>query len=121
MILFRLIVIALLFIFSCNNTAPSKLNNKKDQVMKNDIAKSTLPICNEDRATTGTITNEEGKIIKLIGTFYIAVGDSKRYHPCNLPASFQEENRTVKFSGQIKEIKDHERLAGTPFMLTAVE
>jgi len=77
--------------------------------------------CSPDRKVVNTIVNQNGIIIKIGDNYLIeldSINSGTRYYPCNLSDEFKKENKTIKFSGNVKEIFPNERLMGTPFVIT---
>ncbi len=73
--------------------------------------------CNSDRAVDSTMTDTEGTITNSGSLWYIQVGESKRFGPCNWKEGDKVDQQKVIFSGKVLRIRPNERLASTPFEL----
>ena len=83
--------------------------------------------CSTDaRQTVDTFRSEHGQVEYLPepGLYLLSGGrlSPQRYNrlldPCNLPEAFRKDGLRVVFSGELKEVYDHEDLAGQPVKLT---
>lgn len=78
--------------------------------------------CHGVRKTIMVLNNKEAEIINVAGQYLISIPPgTKRYNPCELPEKAKVENLKVVFSGEVLEIFQNERLAGTPFRLTTLD
>lgn len=76
--------------------------------------------CYKDRNTVKIVSNRSAKVLKA-GEYGILdcheIGT--RYQPCKLP-DWATVGQEVKISGVVKEVRENERLAGTPFLLSEI-
>ena len=78
--------------------------------------------CMPERKNQETQTDETGSIIKVAEYYIILSNDgNSRYLPCNMPDTFKQEGRKVKYSLITKEIYPNERHMATPCYLTKIE
>lgn len=85
---------------------PSKFDKRED--------------CYKDRKTVKIVHNRAAKVLKE-GKFGIldCYELGTRYQPCQLP-DWATVGTEVKISGVVKEVRDNERRAGTPFLISEI-
>ncbi len=118
---------------SCNNKIQKEGGQsetvRKSEIVDHDDKPEVIPHsvkedCHGVRKTIRTITDKNGEIM-LIGnnvTISIPPG-TKRYKVCDIdvPKELKVEGIKVRFSGEILEIFQNERLMGTPTRLTKID
>lgn len=80
--------------------------------------KSDYPKCTNSEPTEKVLKDTEGVITNQGQYWFIQVGESKRYGPCNWKKGDQKNGQKVIFSGNIKPIPPNVRMPFTPFELT---
>ena len=136
-----LFVAGIFVIVSCSNksTAPGKKEELKQPTIGDDIPSEVAtsifdkaPItkdgepsldngkkdCHGERLVTQNLEEVDGSIIEVAGRFVIGTNNgTDRYNPCELPGKFKQNGLSVRFSGEVLEIRPGERLIATPFRL----
>lgn len=119
----KFIFLLSLFAFcSCNSGTSNKQDADTIIIPREESpARHNADDCYADRATIKVVGNRTATIIES-GGFVImdCVELSERYHPCELP-DWATEGVEVVFSGVTKEVKENERRAGTPFLISDIK
>lgn len=96
----------------------------QESTQRQNLQSQSTPIpseCSFDaRKTVGSVKNQQGKV-ERVGDIYRIVTKDSSIVPCNLPAAFKQDGKTILFSGELKEIYPNERWAGTPLKITAIK
>lgn len=118
---------------SCNNKinssdGRSETEQKVEEVSQIDKPEMTPHNMEEDchgvRKTIRTISNLEGEIMLIGNNILISIPPgNKRFKLCHvdIPKELKIEGLKVRFSGQVLEIFNNERLMGTPIRLTEID
>ena len=120
---------SLLLMVACNTNKEAGNTTAKDNTTVKEKIKpaiemaTSLEECMDDRKTTTTHEDVNGKVLKLNDKLFVIsinADDTKRYKACNLPQKWEQDGLEIVFSGLEKEIMPNERWPGTPLRLTAI-
>lgn len=108
------------FLLACSQNTNSK-NSSSTVIIPAEPSKfEKREDCYEDRKTVKIVNNRAAKVLKG-GEFGIldCYELGTRYQPCKLP-TWATVGTEVKISGVVKEVRENERRAGTPFLISEI-
>lgn len=66
-----------------------------------------------------TLSRVNGRIDRIANAYVIRTS-LQTYYACNLPESFKNPGRTIRFDAEVYRIPENVRLIGTPILLTKI-
>ena len=114
----RLFIFLIAILISKSSCDSVVLESKAIQLIScEDKTRNTIGKITEVEAIV-TFLDNDGSIIVLVPN----TDKTKRYVACNLPKEVAlNDGTSIVFSGDVKEIRSNERLAGTPVELTELK